>query len=651
MQPSDFSRIQWCALLTACAAIVLSCASTSDWATRVSWPDIDTTRISEQKDYPDAGAVILLDQGNMEILGGGDIALSLFEHHRVVKIFNQIGHRFAYVVIPYGTGTKVEGLQARTIGPDGKITVLNEDNIFDVSLYPNFVFFSDQRARLFTLPGVVDGSIVEYQYRLSFPQHTFWHSWVFQNDVPTLLSRFSLAKPGEWNVIHRQYGIRVEPFERKAPSGFKSEIVWELRHVPPLKNEFGMPARTETTTRLALSPLGFRTWNDVAGWYQRIAGPRMNAGPEVKALAHRLTDGVVDRREMLHRLYEWVRDRVRYVAVEVGTGGFQPHPAEEVCSNMYGDCKDMTTLLCSLAGEVGVEVQQVLISTWQNGRPDTSLPSPLHFNHVMAYAPAPGDSGIWMDATEKGCPFGQLPWYDQGLPVLVVGAKGDPAFLTTPRSAADHNSMTLEWGVTLKSSGHARVQGKTILVGTPAAELREELMASTPEARRNWLEGFVAAHFSGTKLDSFSVQGVQPVEDPLVISYVFSATGFGTRRGDHLVIRPAMIGASDLPDHFRPHTRVHPVRFKVGMKTDLKLSVTLGPGWACDTTGASRFLDSPFGSARWSEGWRDSEFTMSTQKRMTGAEISPKDYSRFQEFLDRLRGEDLREVVFSEVRE
>ncbi len=207
-------------LSAACACVLLSCAF-SNWSTRVSWPDIDASHIPHQRDFPDAGAVILLDEGSMEILGGGGLALSVFEQHRVVKIFNPSGHRFAYVVIPYGSGTDVAGIQARTIDPDGKITVLNENNIFDVSLYPNFIFFSDQRARLFTLPGIVDGSIVEYRYRLSFPQHMFWHSWVFQDDVPTLLSRFSLLKPGGVERTLRAIRHPGETDREKSPIGFQ----------------------------------------------------------------------------------------------------------------------------------------------------------------------------------------------------------------------------------------------------------------------------------------------------------------------------------------------------------------------------------------------------------------------------------------------
>jgi hypothetical protein len=61
----------------------------------------------------------------------------------------------------------------------------------------------------------------------------------------------------------------------------------------------------------------------------------------------------------------------------------------------------------------------------------------------------------------------------------------------------------------------------------------------------------------------------------------------------------------------------------------------------------SRSLDSPFGFARWYGAWRDTVFTMSSLECFNGTDISPQDYERFQGFLDRLREEELREVVFS----
>ena len=89
-------------------------------------------------------------------------------------------------------------------------------------------------------------------------------------------------------------------------------------------------------------------------------------------------------------------------------GGYQPHDAEEVLEKRYGDCKDMVVLICALAARADIRVLPVMISTHQNGLPDTSLPSPLQFNHLIAYAPDIDSAGIWLDATEKNCRFGHV---------------------------------------------------------------------------------------------------------------------------------------------------------------------------------------------------------------------------------------------------
>ena len=148
-----------------------------------------------------------------------------------------------------------------------------------------------------------------------------------------------------------------------------------------------MPPGSEIVARLALAPLEIETWEDVAEWFHKLAEPQIKAGKGVKELASTLTRGVENEEDKLRIIYEWVRDKIRYVAVDIGIGGYQPHPAEEVLGKRYGDCKDMTTLLCSLAREAGLEAYEAIVSTWQQGIPDTSLPSPYSSTTLLPILP------------------------------------------------------------------------------------------------------------------------------------------------------------------------------------------------------------------------------------------------------------------------
>ncbi len=636
-------------LLTAalcCAALLLAgCGDTGTWTNSDILSDTGLTALPDSSAYPDAGAVILLDEGSMEIFAGGEVGFSTFERHRIVRILNSRGHRYANVMIPYGSTSAVQSIQARTRTRDGRVAPLKEEDIFDVSLYPGFVFFSDQRARLFTLPAVEDGATIEYRYRIQVRDRAFWHSWVFQEDEPVLLSRFTLVKPAEWNLVSRSYGIPVEPAITTAPAGFKSRHVWELRNIPPLQAETAMPPGHEITARIALAPVGFVSWTDVSAWYNEITAPRLKGGPLVRILADSLTRHTKDPSEQLRALFEWVRDEIRYIAVEIGIGGFQPHFAEDIAAKRYGDCKDMVTLLCALAREMDIDVIPVLISTHQNGIPDTLLPSPLQFNHLIAFAPGTGTAGTWMDATDKSCPFGALPWYDQGVPVIPTRPHNEQTILLTPTLDPARNHSRLIWDMRLASDGSVTVRGEDVLSGSAASELREEMSVRDRRETGMWIEALLAQRVPGGELDTFAVHGVKPVEDPLTLSYAFHAPAFAQSRDSELVVRPGRIAGFLLDEYFRSADRQHPIRFRFGTAKDVELTFHLPPGWKLKDNRADS-LRTPFGSGTWSIRKSGTGFTLVIRHELRGDEVPAGRYRDFKAFLDGMRRRDEQDLVF-----
>ena len=628
-----------------CLLCLMNCSHMGDWAKRVDWKELEFENVPGQEEYPDAPAIILFDEGKMEIYDVGEEGLSVFEQHRIVKILNSRGHRYLNIAIPYSPDTKVDHIQARTISPNGKITILNEEEVYDITFYPFFVFYSDKRAKLFTLPAVEDGSIIEYRYRVNIRTYTFWHAWYFQDTAPTLFSRFKLEWPSEWEVHYRMYGLDLEPEMDESPPTFKNTYIWEARDVPPIKTEFGMPPLHKRAARLSLAPLGINAWDDVSWWYHRMSEPRIEAGEGVKTLAARLTAGMDSDEEKLRHIYDWVRDNIRYIAVSIGIGGFQPHPAEEILKNRYGDCKDMTTLLCSLAREAGIDAHEVLVSTWQNGKPDTTLASQLVFNHAIAHCPTVGDAGIWMDGTAKGCPFGRLPWYDQGLPVLVVGEEGTASLPITPQLPPDSNRTLIDWHVTLESMGSARIEGTSVIHGSPAVELREEFIYSSEEDREEWLEAWLAQRCPGVVLDDFKITGIDPVADPLRIAYAFHTHHFALDRPEEMAFCPGDAAPFGLPDYFRSEERVHPIQFRHGFRNELRLTVELPDGWKVTEPSLSDSLISHFGSATWEWFIDDDGFHVKSMIRLIGRDIMPEAYREFRDFIDEKQVRDLRQVV------
>lgn len=634
--------------LTLGCLLLFACASRNGWII----PDTDEIqkwrRLSETVETSHTGAVILLDEGSIEFIGTGQkTGYKLLQRHRVVKIDNRRGHKYANMVIPYSSQSKVVNIRARAISPGGHVSVLQDRDIYDVSFYPNFIFYSDHRAKMFTIPGIEDGTIIECLYDIEIYNRTLHHTWNFQADELTLHSCFTLVVPSGQEVYYHMRGIDLEADIQKNPKGgnFKNTYVWEAQNVPPLKSETGMPPRKELSMRLSIAPMGFKSWKDVSQWVADLTTPMTAPGDSIKNLARRLTLNTEEPHHKLRLLFEWVRDHIRYIAVEIGVGGYTPHPAKEVFENRYGDCKDMSVLLCALCREADIRSYISLISTWHNGIPDTILPSPTPFNHAIVFCPDIGQHGLWMDATAMECPFGQLPWYDQGLPALIAQT-GESTLRVTPETPPDSNRVETFWEIGLSREGEASVTGRTCYRGSPASLLRRELILASPEERREWLAVFLARRCSGTEMDEYRFSGIETLDDSLCLHYHFRTDDFAGIHSDQIILRPWTAAQFELPDLFRSHQREHPVRFRFGSQEKMVWRMKLPESYTRQTPSFSDSVSSPNGRAIWSGWLEDRTFHSSRILTLTGEDVFPGTYPEFRQFLDEVRSRDRTEFVF-----
>jgi transglutaminase-like putative cysteine protease len=125
----------------------------------------------------------------------------------------------------------------------------------------------------------------------------------------------------------------------------------------------------------------------------------------------------------MNRLAQFVQHDIRYVAIELGIGGWQPHAAPEVFSHRYGDCKDKATLLSSMLREIGIDSYHVSINT-ERGSVTPDVPAHLAFNHVILAIKLPDGLDdptlvatlrdpklgkiLFFDPTDELTPFGQI---------------------------------------------------------------------------------------------------------------------------------------------------------------------------------------------------------------------------------------------------
>src|SRR5207302_5746722 len=77
-----------------------------------------------------------------------------------------------------------------------------------------------------------------------------------------------------------------------------------------------------------------------------------------------------------------VQDRIRYIALTMGAGGYVPANAETTWARRFGDCKAKTALLLAILHELKIESEPVIVNSDGDDGLDQFQPQLGWFNHV-----------------------------------------------------------------------------------------------------------------------------------------------------------------------------------------------------------------------------------------------------------------------------
>ena len=628
--------------------LCIACTSASRFGTQEMWVDSVSTSLSQQEDYPDAGAVILLDEARLELFRRNDKPYSVIHRHTVVKVLNERGFQFANVVIPYESGTRISQIQARTILSDRTVVPLLSDQIFDTNLNSEMIYYSDIRAKRFTMPAVEIGSVVEYRWRKTINEFCLWTYWPFQREEPILLSKYSVIYPREMEISFKTYGDETTPEMQAISLGDKIERIWEVNNAPAFIPEISTPPGNTALGHMMFSPLGVRGWADISEWYLDLSEERMRPDEQVKKITMELMDGSRSPIEKMKRIFEYVRDNVRYIAIEVGIGSYQPHFAGTVLRNSFGDCKDMTTLIVAMGRVVDIEVHPVLISTWHNGQADSSLVSQAYFNHVIALAILDDGTEIWMDATDKKCPFGDLPWYDQGRMVLVASPTLNTRLRRTPSEPSSSNLSERLWEISLDTLGHATGSFRMHLSGAQALEFRRQIHSVHPNNLYAWINREVFQHYPITIDTTVSLTHERLLSQPVGLSCTFTSSHIVLKSQDLFTFFPDAMSTCDWHRLFPSPYRRYDISLRHPLEINDHIVLRYPDNWDCISTTLRDSLACPYGDYYWHMVFPSpGKAEFSRTFRITSPQIHKDDYAIFRKFLNDINLSEQTLILFS----
>lgn len=538
------------------ALLVLTVLGATSYA-RVNVPD--WVRQAASQTVPsvptEVKAIWLLDETDYTVTGHGEYV----ERSRtVLKILRPNGRKYGALRVHYHKGEKVNFAHAWIIDVAGNEFEVKDKDFAQKGRF-SFELYSDDMELSAQAPALAPGTIVGFEWERKRHEYINELGWQFQGEVPVLESVLRLNLPPGWE--YRTAWSSGPPIDPVAIGTNSWE--WRQKNIPGIDDDIEpmMPPAYVLAGRMSIAYLapgeGNRTsasWSQVGQWYAGLLGERTSPTPEITAKVNQLIAGKSDFQSRLRVLAEFLQSEIRYVAISIGIGGDQPHPASDVFRYRYGDCKDKATLLKAMLQVIGIRSYLVLVNTDRGFiRPD--VPSSWG-NHAILAVEVPdgiatteyrslvtaknGKRYIIFDPTDEFTPVGSLRTELQDTFALIVTENGGE-LVHTPVLSPDWNIVTREGHFTLDDSGGIAGQVSEDRSGDSARVGREELQYTDERQRTSDFERWLGRSIQGFTLTSVEFQHSTERDKDLLLAYKITAPQFARTRGSLMLVRPRVL--------------------------------------------------------------------------------------------------------------
>ncbi len=459
-------------------------------------PNEDELKMTSDPKAPGAAAVYL----DIEEIDNDPMHYQ--SYYERIKVLTEKGKELATVELPYLRGDwKVTDIKGRTIHSDGTIVPLEgkpEDLLSEKK--------GDIQVgrKVFTLPSVEVGSVLEYSYNIRYDDHHFSSpTWdiqrsYFVHKAHYQFTPFKAFMPGGADnstsmflTDARGRAVNSLIWWKNLPPGadIKTDIgghyTVDVSDVPAIPGEEWMPPiqsylyRVQFYYKAASTPTDF--WiNEAKFWSKDV-----DHFAEPTKTIHTAVDGIVapsdsdvDKARKLYAAVEAL-DNTDYSRVKSESEMKElkikeAKRAEDTWNQKSGSSDDIALLYLSMLRAAGIQAYPMKIVDRSEGIFD---PSYMDFDQldITLVVATLGGKEVVLDPGEKMCPFGRLNWRHAEARGIRESAQGLSLMSTPPES---YNQNTITRNADLVLDEHGGVTGSITLVmnGQEALRWRQEAL-------------------------------------------------------------------------------------------------------------------------------------------------------------------------------
>jgi hypothetical protein len=542
-------------------------------------PTEEELKMTAQPEVPGAAAVYLFRE---EIT---DDHLHVWSKYVRLKVLTERGKEYANIELhQYDAGDNggynVSDIQGRTIHPDGTIIP------FTGKPYQKVIEKSQgykETAKVFTLPDVEVGSIIEYRYSLRYDDNLYIPpDWFVQSELYTRKAHY-LWRPTDKQLVSKgEHGEELTSgiaWAPNLPEGFTvkpqhmadGQQIFELNihDVKPTPDEEFMPPFKSLTYRVMFYYAAYRSadeyWKSEGKKWAKATDKFIGPDAKVKQAVASLAAASDTDEQKLRKIYAAVMklDNSSYSrahsAQEEKAQGFGPAKStDDIWERKRGDDDEIAQLFVAMARAAGMKAYVMAVTNRDRNVFISGYLSFSQLNDLVAIVTV-GGKEQYFDPGSRYCAYGHLGW-NHTLASGLRQTEGGSAFAQTPDEPYT-NSRTLRVA-DLKMDDHGQVTGtvKMTWTGAPALSWRTKfLVGDQTSLERDLHDSIERLLPAGMDIETGAVTNLEDYEQPLSVTFqVKGAVGSST--GKRLLV-PADIFVTNEKPTFPHDKRETPVFF------------------------------------------------------------------------------------------
>ena len=556
----------------ALAALVFTLSGSALHAQQWTPPTPEELSMTALPQVPGATALYLYKEQKT------DDSLHMQSFYYRVKVLSEGGKELANVELPYFTGAsgyQVSDISGRTIQPDGTVVM------FSGKPYEKLVARTggmQEKSKVFTLPAVQVGSILEYRYTLRWDDHLFVSpDWYLQGDLYVRRAHYSWKPTTEeliddkgkvsngivsWTPVLPE-GAKV--VQTTAPGNNRYELTLDVHDIAPIVKEADMPPLESVSYRVMFYYSNYKTYGDFwkengKSWSKdrdKFIGPN----GAVKEYAATLVSPGDPEQVKADKLYAAVMTfentdftREHSTREDKAQGLRQVSNAGDIVQRKRGSSDQLAETYVALARAAGLKAYVMGVADRDQRLFLPQYMSLRQIDDLIAIVNI-GGKDVFYDPGERYCEAGHLAWNHAGsggIRQIDGGSTLGMAPMEPYRSA--HVSRIAD----LVMDEHGRVDGKVTMTftGPPALRWRHVALRTDEGGLKSDLREMLEKLLpGGMEIEVKQVDNVADYTKPLEVHYEVRG-GVGTVTGKRLLVPADLFVINEKPRFPQQHREI-----------------------------------------------------------------------------------------------